>query len=262
MTQTGEVPRGRIPVLLVGSFHMDNPGQDAAGVVVDDVLAPERQAQLEDVADRLAGFAPTKVLVEAPWNDAEIQTRYVRHRTAGAALRRSEVEQVGFRVAVRLGHDTIWPIDVSDVFFDPEVERVAAADPEHGWLYAGALSAAKRMVAEQQSWLTDSTIASTLCRMNEPGALHDALAVYIRFLTPIVAAPIYPGPDMVAAWYRRNLRILSHLYRISAPGDRLLVVFGQGHIAVFRQLLQFFEVFDTVDAVPWLAGTAGPAFGD
>ena len=37
----------RIAVLLVGSYHMSNPGLDTFNLKSDDVLKPKRQAELE-----------------------------------------------------------------------------------------------------------------------------------------------------------------------------------------------------------------------
>ena len=40
-----------IEVVVLGTFHFDNPGLDYASVQVDDVLAPTRQAQIGEAAD-------------------------------------------------------------------------------------------------------------------------------------------------------------------------------------------------------------------
>ena len=43
-----------IQVMILGSYHMGNPGQDLHNVKVDDVRTPAKQAELADVAARLA----------------------------------------------------------------------------------------------------------------------------------------------------------------------------------------------------------------
>ena len=241
-----------LPVLLVGTIHLANPGRDMANVAVEDVLAPGRQAELEELAVRLAGFGPTKVAVEAPYGDDAVHHRYAEYRRTGQLPGRSEVDQIGFRVAARMGHSTVWPADVEDVFFDPEVERVAAADARLASLYEGLQRAAQQLAARQQDWLATSTIGATLARANRPGALHEALALYVRYLAPIADPPSYPGPDMVAAWYRRNLRILAHLEAVCASEDRLLVLFGHGHVAALCHLLALSDRFELVDPEPYL----------
>lgn len=240
-----------IPVLLLGTFHMANPGLDLANPVVDDVLTEQRQAELEELADRLAAFRPTKVAVEAPWDGTGVLDRYAAHRNEARPLRGDEIEQIGFRVAARAGHGQVWPIDVADVFFDPNIERVAGARPVLGRWYEAAQTAAARIAADQEAWLAEGSITDVLRRMNEPAALHAALALYVSYLTPVADPPAWPGPDMVAAWYRRNLRILSRLHAISGPGDRILVVFGQGHVALWNDLMTFDDAFVLAEAAPF-----------
>ena len=48
-------------VLIVGTYHFSNPGQDQANVDAVDVTAPQRQAELQAITDALAKFAPTMV---------------------------------------------------------------------------------------------------------------------------------------------------------------------------------------------------------
>jgi len=50
----------------------------------------------------------------------------------------------------------------------------------------------------------------------------------------------YNGADALATyWYDRNLRIFRNIQRITtSPNDRILVLFGAGHISVLDQLLK------------------------
>jgi hypothetical protein len=51
-------------VLVLGTYHMDNPGHDLHNTKADDVLAPKRQAEIEELTAVLARFRPTKIAVE------------------------------------------------------------------------------------------------------------------------------------------------------------------------------------------------------
>ena len=50
--------------MVVGTYHFGNPGQDLHNMKADNVLTPKKQAELADVAARLARFKPTKIAVE------------------------------------------------------------------------------------------------------------------------------------------------------------------------------------------------------
>lgn len=63
-------PAARAEVLVLGVYHMANPGRDIFNMKADDVLAPERQAEIARLVEVLKGFHPTKVAVEDdPWDD-------------------------------------------------------------------------------------------------------------------------------------------------------------------------------------------------
>ena len=51
-----------VSVMLVAVFHMSNPGHDLHNLTVDDVLLPNRQAEIAKITDALMGFHPTKVM--------------------------------------------------------------------------------------------------------------------------------------------------------------------------------------------------------
>ena len=54
-----------IQVMILGTYHFGNPGLDLHNMKVDSVLTPAKQAELADVAARLAKFNPTKIAIEA-----------------------------------------------------------------------------------------------------------------------------------------------------------------------------------------------------
>ena len=50
--------------MMLGTYHFGNPGQDLHNMKADNVLTPKKQAELADVAARLARFKPTEIAVE------------------------------------------------------------------------------------------------------------------------------------------------------------------------------------------------------
>lgn len=75
----------------------------------------------------------------------------------------------------------------------------------------------------------------------------------MRFYFPVVEGEDYAGPDLVATWYRRNLRIMANLRRaIRGEHDRVLVVYGQGHIPLLRQFTADSPDLCLVDPLPFL----------
>jgi len=105
-------------VMIVGTFHLDNPGRDVFNVQVDDVFAKKRQAELADIAAGLARFAPTDVMVE--WPQATTDEQYASYRAGKLPPSRNEVVQLGFRLAALRKLERVHGIDVAGEFpFDP-----------------------------------------------------------------------------------------------------------------------------------------------
>ena len=89
-------------VMLFGVFHFANPGLDVVKTDQINVITPENQAYLDGLADRLAEFKPTKILLEfEPARDAELQQRLTGYRDGSFELTSNEVYQLGFRIAAR-----------------------------------------------------------------------------------------------------------------------------------------------------------------
>ena len=56
LTAVATAPADEIEVMVLGTYHLANPGQDLHNVEVDDVTTTDRQRQLEALADALAAF--------------------------------------------------------------------------------------------------------------------------------------------------------------------------------------------------------------
>ena len=92
-------------VLIVGSFHFDDAGQDAVKAVHKDVMQPAEQRYIERLAKRLAAFRPTHVLLEFPESaHGRVNAEYQAWREGRAPLASVEgfIRQIlGWREYVR-----------------------------------------------------------------------------------------------------------------------------------------------------------------
>jgi hypothetical protein len=243
----------RIEVLLLGSYHMANPGADIFNVEADDVLAPERQREIEDVVARLSAFRPTRVAIEADWGDTTDPALYRAYLSGSHELSRSESQQIGFRLARRMELPEIDAIDMSGDFPFGPVQELAESDSTlMGYLSRGMMIG-QAAVETTGRWLSEGTIGQTLHRMNTPEAIHRSHEVYLEFLLPVVDERSAPGADLLAGWYERNIRIFANLHRMGlGPDDRVFVVFGAGHVPILRQLVADSPYFCVEDPLGYL----------
>jgi hypothetical protein len=239
-------------VLLLASYHMANPGADRFNMEADDVLAPRRQEEIRALVDGLAAFAPTKVAVEASYSDSTVMDRYRAHLEGSYELGRNETEQIGFRLARRLGHDAIYPIDFRSGMDFGMLEPLAERNPAHAARLAQLETFGNAAVAQLGQWLAEGTIQEMYHRINRPDVLRAANWPYVDYLLSFVEGEDFAGAQLVGGWYERNLRIFSNLTRTAEPGDRMLVMFGQGHVPILKHLLESSGVFCYEDPLPYL----------
>lgn len=245
-----------VQILVLGTYHMDNPGQDLVNVRAADVLTPQRQAELAAVATALAQFKPTVIAVEritaAP---GYVDQHYSRFSESDLASKRDERVQIGYRVARIAGLQTVHGIDEQPAAGEPDYfpfEKVQASARARGQDAAlGALlEQAGRTVAEFGGRQEKSTIAELLRDANDERGLADPSLYYA--LLGLDAGEDQPGAELLGYWYMRNAKIVAKLSDVVQPGDRVLVVFGAGHKHWIEQIARNTPGFEVVDATQYL----------
>jgi hypothetical protein len=223
----------RPEILVLGSYHMANPGRDIYNMKADDVLAPKRQQEIAQLIDVLKTFHPTKIAIEAdPWGKRSQQ--YSDYLAGKYTLAASEIDQVGFRLAKELGHKTIYPVDVEGDFPMQRVNNFGKANGKTAKLDAISNGWAA-LVKEQGEYLQSHTVLEMLQYLNSDSRAAKELALYFA-VAPFGEPGDYAGPDLLAAWYQRNARIYGNIVQlVESPNDRILVIYGAGHLGWLRQ---------------------------
>ena len=226
----------RAEVMLFGVFHFANPGLDAVKTETINVMTPENQAYLDELAQRIATFNPTRVLLEyPPARDGEMQARYQQYLDGDFELGSNENYQLGFRIAALSEAETVHGYDERNVHWNaqPLFDYMENHDQE---------SAAKvqAMIEDITAKMTEAhqtlTLQQVLRQHNDPEFDRENRASYL--LTNAVGdATNYAGADAAASWWHRNFRMFANIQRQALPRERLLVIGGQGHTAILKQLL-------------------------
>ena len=223
------VAPARAEVLVLGVYHMSNPGRDIFNMRADDVLAPRRQDEIAQLIVALKKFRPTKIAVEADPGSDRVPKLYADYLLGKHELTRDETEQLGYRLAKELGHKTVYPVDADGDFPFQRVIDYAKASGRTKELEAleGEIG---DMVKAQDAYLTSHTVLETLLYMNSEQKVMEDVGFYYReaqFGEP----GDWAGADLVAEWFRRNMRIYSNVLQlVDSPNERVLVIFGAGHL--------------------------------
>lgn len=240
----------RAQILVLGTYHFDNPGLDVVKTEVADVLTPAKQAEIKQVIEALARFRPTKIAVEVRADGApRLDSLYAAYRAERHTLSRSEVQQLGFRLAERFGHPLLYPVDHGGEFPFGAVMRYAQ---EHDPAFVQRVQqATAEMAAENNRHQRQNSIGEILRLENDPARIEKGHAMYVE-IARVGAGDSYVGADLLAKWYERNIRIFSDLQRLAQPGDRLLIIFGAGHAAILRQLIASDPQLELIEASAFL----------
>jgi hypothetical protein len=227
----------RAEVLVLGTYHMANPGHDIFNMKADDVLAPRRQAEIAQVLAVLTKFHPTKVAVESDVYLDRIPKRYAEYLAGKYELTANEIDQIGLRLAKELGHKTVYPVDADGEFPYQRVVNYAKASGRSKEFEAIS-STWGDMVKAEGAYLASHSVLEMLLFMNADERVAEDVGAYYRE-AHLGEPGDWAGADLIADWSRRNIRIFSNVVRIiESPNERVLVVFGAGHLGWLRHAFE------------------------
>lgn len=257
------IGKHRAKAMVLGVFHFQNPGLDGyKPKYAFDILEKKRQEELEVLLKQIAEYKPTKILVE--WDrikdDSIANARYLKYINGTYSIeeKRNEVYQLGFKLAKELGHTKIYCSDASAEWFGVEMDW-DNYDAEAYLKSKGQFEKSTRYNFQSFYELCDSlkaiqTLSEHLAMLN---SAKNRLKDHQAYLTDLVlegAGDNYLGADAVAKWYRRNLRIFANAYDITDfdKEERLLLIYGSGHVWQLRQFFMDSPDFDYVEPTVYL----------
>lgn len=248
-------PDPKTKVLVVGSFHFDYPNQDAHKTEKRDqvdVLEPKTAAEVTELINYIKKFKPTKIAIEA-WPNWKANEKLKEYKEGKHRDQRDERYQLAMRIATELKINELYSIDANSML-DEFVEKFGKTDS----LYF------KNMLKDYD-FLNDDRISqqyNTFIKNTERKNFKSLLDMfkymnskeyhqyeYGAYLTGDFKLREHDGADLLALyWYNRNLRMFRKIQEIPKNSeDRILVIAGNGHATVFRQLFTISPEYDYVE---------------
>ncbi|MGG7440524.1 DUF5694 domain-containing protein [Chryseobacterium arthrosphaerae] len=242
-------------VLVVGSFHFDYPNLDAHKTRKEDqvdVLSPETAKEVTELVEYIKRFKPTKIAIEAwpSWNANQKLKEYNegKHRD-----KRDERYQLAMRIASELKINELFSIDAESILDDLE-KHFGKTD-----------SAFFKNLSKDYDFRSDDPVSQQFIafyKSSEPKNFKSLLDTftymnskeshqygYGAYLSGDFKLREHDGADMLALyWYSRNLRMFRNIQNIPHNSeDRILVIAGNGHAAVLRQLFTTSAEYDFIE---------------
>ena len=246
-------------IMILGSTHLANDGLDVHNTKMDDVRAPKRQREIEQLIALLKAYQPTKIAVEVDEkpHGAKFHTNYQTYLNGTYELNRSEIDQIGFRLAKQMGHpklycvdyrldyrkdDPIIPFDEFDFSLVDYRGFAKAHNLEH--LLPPPPNEGKMTQGEKGvTWIEPEKYVSIIdmyMQDNAPEGIRMDHQQYIRWIARVGLGDQYPGANWLSHyWYDRNMKIYVNLTRITeSADDRILLIIGAGHVYLIQQFLE------------------------
>jgi hypothetical protein len=228
-------------ILLLGTFHMQS-SNDMVNTELDELYAEKKQNEIKQVVNRLKQFEPTKIAVEAVvGRDEELNAQYHAYRRGESKLQRSEVYQLGFRLASVLNHERIYAIDWME-----QGEGKRGLGEVYEWAKANQPELFHAIFKNLPILHSDKnkSILGMFQNYNDPVFLKNNHKLYMD-IAKIGEFENYVGIDWLIWWYQRNLILFSNLTRLAdSPKERILLIIGAAHIQLLFQFLQESEDYE------------------
>jgi len=232
-------------VLLIGTFHYNNPGADVVKTQSFDILKEESQLELEVISATIEEYNPTKIFVEWPYDEQEeldslyqlhIQDQYFSDERLSGFNLENEVFQLAFRVAKATNLKKLYAIDYletsfpfEDVMNDIQVNNQTEIKSE---IEEGIAKITQDFDSKIESGasLTELTYYLNTPEMREfSNYFHNELML-------LTGGPKdFNGAFLTSEWYKRNLYMWSLIQKHTLDSDeRIMVLAGSSHAAMFE----------------------------
>ena len=239
----------KVEVLVLGTFHFNFPNLDVRQTSEEDqidVLLPEYQKEIELIVKKLSKFQPTVIAIERiPEYQGEIDSLYHQYLLGKYSLGRGEHEQIGFRMAKAMGIKKLYCVDeyglgshyphIINILSNEESEQYAALIKAFEDDNISPLNFHKESIFKKEGILAE------MIQSNDEDNIKKDLGNYLIDLFKHESVPYdFTGVDVqTGRWFGRNLRIFRNIQRIEiTPSDRILVIFGNGHLNILNYLFE------------------------
>jgi len=239
-----------IDVMLFASWHFSYVNADnhkTAEANQIDLHSPQRQKEILEVVKRLEAFKPTIICLEDQ-NQFRLDSTYQSYLADKHDLVMDEGEQLGFRVARKLGLDKLYAVDTYSWLrehYDSTLQLHGLWDEEY---YLDTLQMSQ-WTEKYWEWyeLNDTspakyTIDEGLRIDNHPQNLKRLIGNYLVQMK----TSNDNGPDAFSLKiYNRNLRIFNNILKTNpSRDDRILVIMGATHVAFLEQIFDASPEFE------------------
>lgn len=251
-------------VLLLGTFHYNNPGADVVKSDVFDVMSDDGQKQVEELANKIVKYNPSKIFTEWEVEDQDnldsayekyLNGSYFDNENLSNFQRKNEIFQLAFRVAKKLKYKKVYAIDSTENPFDYPLVIEAMSENNQDALKANLEQTLKSFGEEASNDAASLSLEEIYLKTNTHKHSSKNIELYTETLIKAGSLQNSAGADVVAQWYKRNLRMWANIQKqVTQEDKRVMVLLGSGHTAILDQIIAYNSQWKVADLRKILTG--------
>ena len=234
-----------VEVLTLGTFHFAFHNKDIVKTVKDnqiDVLDPKYQSEIERIVEKLSKFKPTIIAIElGPERQQETDSIFNEYIKGKYTLNREEHQQIGFRIAKKLGIKKLYCINDWGKLYEFNNKILNGTDSIAKQKFINFFNKnpdSLKFYHPKDIFKTEG-ILEELKLLNDEENLKKSLGNYLLSVFKYETKKNnFFGVDFTTGWwFNRNLRIFRNIQKIKInPKDKILVIYGADHMNVLNIL--------------------------
>ena len=253
--------KDKTEVLTLASFHFNFPNNDFVQTDQSDqidVLKPAYQDEIKLIVSKLSEFDPTIIIIECKSSKQNsIDSLFNSYLANRYELKRSEHEQIGFRLAKKKGLKKLYCVDEWGEF-NQQVNQVllgkdSIEEKKFSQYYEKNSDAGLKYNPDKI--FKSHGILAELIRLNEPENIRKSLGNYLigPFKYESKEDDFFGVNFETGRWFNRNLKIFRNIQRIKPdPKDKILVIYGADHMNILNLLFESSPEFNLVNTNSFL----------
>lgn len=236
-------------ILLLGTFHFENPGLDVAKLNTFNVMTDKSQKDLENITDKIKKFGPDKIFVE--WNyqkQAKLDKFYAKNTDSLLHKNADEIVQVALRSAKKLGHSKLYGIDYNNADFPYDSLVKGMKEANQLDLIKRNEEVMKNYEIDQNKKIAKYSLTELLLDINTKKSNEENISWYLDTAIKGGKTDNFVGAFLVSEWYRRNLYMFALIQKLTeSKDDKIMVLLGAGHTAMLRDFVAHDPNFEIVE---------------
>lgn len=238
-------------ILTIGTFHFHLVKSQFD--VDFDINIKENQKQLNEIIGQIEKFKPTKIFVEWEFSKQneldELYNSYLKDKTFELIKQKyghnesmyfeSEVQQLGFKLADKLGHKKLFAFDY--IMNEPNDTVMIAIQKANQTDLMNEIQSdfgeyGQTLISKFQQ---EKSIKNLLLFFNSNELDYKLNSGYISLFNKVGSKDDFAGAYFVSERFKRNLYMYSLIQKqIEKTNERIVVIVGGQHSAGFRDFIR------------------------